>query len=134
MKKDEPYHGRVKIGYCSRKHDEIICYKNTRLYWSTCSDKDKKFYYFHGSSRINSEMRTCFMEHQYYMEQIFSWLLCLPPFYTLLYPLKSLLCLFSYCSIYHPLLQSQCLLWFNFDIILLLLTVSMHVMTALSDI
>ena len=38
-KKDDPYRGRVKSGYYSRKHDEIRCYKKTRLYCSPCSNK-----------------------------------------------------------------------------------------------
>ena len=37
--KDEPYHGRMKRGYCYSKHDEKICLKKTRLYCYTCSDK-----------------------------------------------------------------------------------------------
>ena len=52
-KKYEPYRGRVRIGYYSRKHDEIICYKNKRLYLSMCSDKYRKLYYCHGFLRIN---------------------------------------------------------------------------------
>ena len=61
MNKYDPYCGRTKIGYWYRKHDEIKCYKKTRLFCSTCFDKDKKFYYCHGLSRINSETMTCFM-------------------------------------------------------------------------
>ena len=38
-KKDDPYRGRVKSGYYSRKHDEIRCYTKTRLYCSPCSNK-----------------------------------------------------------------------------------------------
>ena len=63
-------------------------YKETRLYWSTWSDKDKKLYYCHYFSRINSETRTCFMEHQHRTEQRSRWLLCLSPFHTLLYLLN----------------------------------------------
>ena len=44
IKKDDPYHGRVKIGYCSRKHDGNVCYKNTWSYLSKSSDKEKKIY------------------------------------------------------------------------------------------
>ena len=44
MNEDEPYHGRVKIVYCSSKHDEKGYYKKTRFYWSMCSDKGRKFY------------------------------------------------------------------------------------------
>ena len=67
MKKDAPYSCRVKIGYCCRKHGQKRCYKKTRFSCSTCSDKNKKFYYCHGFSRINSETRTCFLEHKCYM-------------------------------------------------------------------
>ena len=43
MNKDEPYSGRVKRGYCSRKFDKKYA-KKTRFYSSMCSDKDKKIY------------------------------------------------------------------------------------------
>ena len=43
IKKDVPLKGRFNRGYCSMKHGQIICYKKTRLYCSTFSDKDKKF-------------------------------------------------------------------------------------------
>ena len=66
MNKDGPFLGRVKIVYCCRKHDKK-CYKNTRFYCSTCSDKNRKFYYCPGFSRINSEKNTCFLELQHYM-------------------------------------------------------------------
>ena len=33
MNKYELYHGRVKVGYCCRKHDEKICNKNMGLYY-----------------------------------------------------------------------------------------------------
>ena len=38
-----------------------VCYRKTRLYCSTCSDKYTIFYYFYGFSRINSETRACFL-------------------------------------------------------------------------
>ena len=60
MNKYEPYRGRVKIGYLSRKREQK-CYKKTRFYGSTCSDKDKKLYYCHGFSRNNSDTGNCFM-------------------------------------------------------------------------
>ena len=44
MKKYVPLKGRFHRGYCCRKHGQIRCYKKTRFYCSTCSDKDKKFY------------------------------------------------------------------------------------------
>ena len=65
MKKCSPYHGRVKIGYCSRKLDETICYKKTRFCCSTLSDKDNKLYYCPVFSRNNSERWICFMGHQH---------------------------------------------------------------------
>ena len=64
MKKYEPYIGRVERGYYCSKHRLKICYKNTRLYCSTCSYEEKIFYYCYGISRVNSEPRTCFLEHQ----------------------------------------------------------------------
>ena len=86
--KDDYYHGRVKIVYFRSKHNEKICYKKTRLYYSTCSDKQKEFYYCHGFSRINSETRNFFMEHKHCMGKISGWLLCLSPFNPLLYLLN----------------------------------------------
>ena len=56
-----PYLQRVKIGYQCSKHDGKICYKNIRLYFSTCSDKNKIFYYSCGISSINSETRNLFL-------------------------------------------------------------------------
>ena len=41
MNKYEPYHGRVKRGYLSRKNDGKICHENMRFYCSMCSDKEK---------------------------------------------------------------------------------------------
>ena len=35
MKKDDPYSGRVKRGYCCRKHGQKICNKKARFYCST---------------------------------------------------------------------------------------------------
>ena len=72
-------------GYCCRKHDQIRCYKNTRLYCFTCSNEAKKFYYCYGVFRINSETKTCFLEHQCSISQYFCWLLWLSIFHTLLY-------------------------------------------------
>ena len=54
-----------------------------------------KYLYCHGCSRISSETRTCFLEHQHYMSPFFSLFLCLSPFHTLLY----LLNLFCACFI-----------------------------------
>ena len=100
----------MKIGYCSRKNDEIRCYKKTRFYCSVCSDKDRKRYCCHEFSRVNSDTMTCFMEHQNCTEKIFSRLLCLYPLYPLLYLLN------SFCACFIPvidnyLFQSLCLLW-----------------------
>ena len=72
MKKDVHFQGRVHIGYCCRKHGQKSCYKNTRFYCYTCSDKNKKFYYCPGFSGISSETRTYFLEHQHSMSQFFS--------------------------------------------------------------
>ena len=41
MKKYVPFKGRVNRGYFCRKHGQIICYKNTRFYFSTFSDNKK---------------------------------------------------------------------------------------------
>ena len=62
---------RVKIGYCCRKHYKKN-YKKTMFCCSSWSDKNKKFYYYHGFSKINSETRTLLLEHQHYMLQFFS--------------------------------------------------------------
>ena len=67
MKKYVTFKGRVNREYCCRKHSQTRCYKKTRLYWSTCSDKKRKFNYCHGFSMISSETSTCFLEHQHYM-------------------------------------------------------------------
>ena len=71
MNKDVPFKGRVNRIYCCRKHSQIICYKKTSFYRSTCSDKKNKFYCCRGFSRISSETRTCFLEHQHSMSQCF---------------------------------------------------------------
>ena len=44
-------------------------------------------------SRVNPEKSSCFLEHQCFMSQCFSLLLCLPPFHTILY-LLNLFCAF----------------------------------------
>ena len=67
MKKYMHLEGRLHRGYCCRKHGRKRCYKKTRLYCSTCSDKNNRFYYYHGFSRIVSEARTSFLQHQHYM-------------------------------------------------------------------
>ena len=114
MKRGVTFLGRAKIGYCCRKHDKKRCYKKTRFCCSTCSDKNKKFYYCHGFFRIKSDTRTCLIDHQHFYGQLFSLLMCLPPFHPLLYLLKSFLCLFSSRSIDHSLLQSLCMLFLKF--------------------
>ena len=96
-----------------------ICNKKTRFYCSTCSHKNKKFYYCHSFSSINSEIRTCFLEYQHSMSQCFSWFFCLSLFHPLIYLLNPF-CDFSSCSIHHHL-------------VLFLLTVLMHMMTDQSD-
>ena len=52
---------------CCMKQDQNICYKRTRLYCSTYSYRNTFFNHCHGFSRINSETRTCFLEHQHSM-------------------------------------------------------------------
>ena len=89
MKKGVPFLGRVKIGYCYGENDQNICYKKTRFYCSICSNKNKKIYYCHWFSRINSETRTCFLEHHNSMSRFFTWFLCLYPFHPLIYLLSS---------------------------------------------
>ena len=42
MNKDTHFLGGMKRGYRFRKHDQIRCYKKTRLYCYTYSDKSKK--------------------------------------------------------------------------------------------
>ena len=80
------------------KHDKKRCYKNTRFYFSTCSDEDKKFYYCHGFSNIILETRNCFLEHQHYISRRYVLLLCLSPFHPLIY----LLNLFCACFLPVP--------------------------------
>ena len=92
----------MKRWYCCRKHGEKICYKKTRLYCSTCSDKGRKFYYCHDFYRISLEKRTWFMEHQHCIDQRFCWLLCFSPFNTLLYLLNS----FYACFLHVPLITT----------------------------
>ena len=41
MSKDVLFLSSLKIGYFCRRHDQKICYKKTRFYFSTCSDKKK---------------------------------------------------------------------------------------------
>ena len=93
MNKGVSFIGRVKRGYCCRKHDKKRSYKKTRFCWSTCSDKEN-FNYCHGFYRIHSETRTCFIDNPHSIEQRFSWLLCLSPFKHLLYLLNSFVLVF----------------------------------------
>ena len=72
MKKYVPFLGRFHILYSCRKHYKKRCYKKTKLYCSTCSDKNDKFYCCHGFSRISSETRIFFLEHQHSMSPFFS--------------------------------------------------------------
>ena len=134
MKKYVPLQGRFSIGYLCRKHGQKTCYKKTRFYWSTCYDKKKKFYYCHGFYRISSETNNCFLEHQHSMSQFFSWSLCLSPFHNLLY----LLNLFGACFILVTLITPCNMphIWSDwlFHIVLFLLSVIIHVITACSDI
>ena len=58
MKKGVTLKGMFNRGYCYRKHGQIRCYKNTRFYCSTWSDKKNIVCYFHGFSSISSETRT----------------------------------------------------------------------------
>ena len=67
MKKYAPLKGSFNRGYFCRKHGLIRCYKNTRLYCYTFSNKDKRFYHCRGFSRIISETRTLLLEHQHSM-------------------------------------------------------------------
>ena len=79
MKKYVPFLGRANIGYFSRKHGQIRCYKKMRFYRFTWSDKKDKTYYCNDFSRIISETRTCFLEHQHSMSQFsVDCFVCLP--------------------------------------------------------
>ena len=123
MKKDDPYRGRVKIGYCCRKH---TMQKYATKRWGSIGPCDMirtgNFINVMGFSRIISEMRICLTEHQHCTEQRFSWLLYFSPFYHLLYPLNSFLCLFSSCYIDHSPRNNTyfCFDW-NVDLALFLL-------------
>ena len=48
MEKNDHFHCRIKIWYCTRKHNKKRCYKNTRIPCSKCYDKDKRLHYCHG--------------------------------------------------------------------------------------
>ena len=105
---------RVKRGYCSRKRDKNMQQQKTRFYFSMCFDKYKKLYYCRGFLRNETHIITRLVEHQRFMEKIFSWFLCLSPFHPSLYLLKSFSCLFSSCSIDHSLFQSFHMIWLKF--------------------
>ena len=82
MKKGVSLLWRMKIGYCCRKHDQKTFHRKTRFYCSTYSDKSKTFYYCRGFSRIDSETRNCFLEHQHYISQfsVYCFFVYLPSF------------------------------------------------------
>ena len=42
---DNPFHGRIKIGYRSRFHGGKRCYKKLRFYCYTCSINSRAYYY-----------------------------------------------------------------------------------------
>ena len=133
MKKYFTLQCRVNIGYCCRKHGQNRCYKKKRFYWSTCSDNSKKFYYCHGFSRISSETRTSFLEHQHSISHCFGWFLCLYTFHPLLYLLNSFCACFLPVPSINPCNITYAWSDWLFDLVLFLLTFWMHVITARPD-
>ena len=123
IKKYEPYRGRVKIGYCSRKHDEKICYKKTRLYCSTWFDKDKKLYYCHFFlGIIQRRGLSSWKINIVWTKDSVGWFVCLP---SILY----FTCWNRFCDCFLPVpLITPCSNTYfcsdwNFDLALFLLTV-----------
>ena len=123
---------RIFRGNRDGSWDQKRCYKNTRFYCSTCSDKNQKFYHCHGFYRINSETRTCFLEHQHYMSQFFFWLLCFSPLYYLLYLLNSFCACFLPITLITPF--NILYVWSDWLFDLVFLIFLMHMMTPRSKI
>ena len=121
MKKDDPYRGKFKIVYCFIKHDKKHA-KKMMFYSSKCSDKN---------SAIHSKKKTFFMEHQHCMEEGFSWLVCLSPINCLPYLLKLFRGFFIPVTLITPWsIPYVCSNW-NFDLVLFLLIVFIHVVKSL---
>ena len=131
MKKYEPYGGRIKIWYCSRKHDENMLQKigsiaphpliNPINFVTVMGFPGIIYIWGIASCNINI------------VWPIFSWLTCLPHFHPLLYLLKSFLWFFSSFSIDNSLLKSFRMICLDFLPYVVLLTFSMHEITGLSD-
>ena len=56
-----------KLGYCSRIHEGIRCYRKSMFYWYECSI-NKIVCYCHEYIIFKSELRTWFIEHQCFMD------------------------------------------------------------------
>ena len=63
MKKYEPYLGKVKIGYCYRKHDKKDATKIQGSIASYTLKKTRNFIPIMGFSSNNSETRNLLLEH-----------------------------------------------------------------------
>ena len=122
MKNDNLVHGRVKIGYCYRRHGGIR-FEKTRFYQSTCYNKYNKIYYCNGFDRNNSEMRNSFIEHKNWTEHFsVDWCVCFP--YILFFTCCTRFCA---CFLHIQLItlcsnNYVCYAW-NFYLVLFLLTV-----------
>ena len=129
---------KMNLAVAGLKYDTALvnmmkkCTTKKRLYCSTWSNKDKKFYYCHWFSRINSDNINFFVEYQQCMEQRFCWSLCLSFFHPLFHLLNSFLCMFSYCSVDHFMFQYLWMLCLKCWPCIFLLTFWMHMMTTLS--
>ena len=58
------------VSNLGRTEDAVVgkrCYKKKSIHWYTCSDKNNKFYYCHGFSRIFPETRNWFLKNQHSM-------------------------------------------------------------------
>ena len=75
-----------------------ICYKKTRFYWSTCSDKNKKFYYCHGFPGLIQRQIIVSWEINIIC-QIFQLIVVFVSLTSFTLPVERVLCLFYSCSI-----------------------------------
>ena len=106
-----------------------------RFYWSVCS-LNKRFYYFHvlvhGPARSGSELRNWFIKHRYCMA------LCSVYFCVWIPYLHHFTCLNHFCACFLPTLliiqysNPSAFSYWNFDLVSVLLSFLMRVMTSIS--
>ena len=129
---DNPLHISMKIGYCSKP----MMKKMLKIYIFDCSVCwiNKNFYNFHGTVRMVSQLRTWFIKNHPLYSLFYSWLVCLPPFSSLLNLFNTFLRLISsWFLVTHSSNNSVWYTW-SFHLVLLLFSIWMHVMTPLSEI